>query len=190
LSGWRIRRLAAHRRPADLHGRARLVVGRPAPRPAPRAAVGARAGAAVLDAARSDHAVSPDGGAPHPAAARPDGGARDMQALFSRYRLIALGGSLAVILLAPLLSSKGFWLSLLCQIGISTVFALSFNMLLGQTGLLSFGHAVYFGLGAFATIHLLRAINEHSWRFPVTLLPLAGGAAGLLFGLALGYVTT
>ena len=113
-----------------------------------------------------------------------------MKALFSRNRLIALGGSLAVILLAPLLSSKGFWLSLLCQIGISTVFALSFNMLLGQTGLLSFGHAVYFGLGAFATIHLLRAINEHSWRFPVTLLPLAGGAAGLLFGLALGYVTT
>src|SRR5260370_17822284 len=63
-------------------------------------------------------------------------------------------------------------------------------MLLGQTGLLSFGHAVYFGLGAFATIHLLRAVHEHSWRFPVTLLPLAGGAAGLLFGVAFGYVMT
>ena len=113
-----------------------------------------------------------------------------MKALFSRNRLILLGASLAVILLAPLLSSKGFWLALLCQIGISTVFALSFNMLLGQTGLLSFGHAVYFGLGAFATIHLLRAVNEHAWWFPVTLLPLAGGVAGLLFGIALGYVTT
>jgi branched-chain amino acid transport system permease protein len=113
-----------------------------------------------------------------------------MKALFSRNRLIVLGASFAVILLAPLLSSKGFWLAVLCQIGISTVFALSFNMLLGQTGLLSFGHAVYFGLGAFATIHLLRAINEHAWRFPVTLLPLAGGLAGLLFGIALGYVTT
>jgi len=113
-----------------------------------------------------------------------------MKALFSRSHLIVLGVYLAVIVLAPLLSSKGYWLSLLCQIGITTIFALSFNMLLGQTGLLSFGHAVYFGLGAFATVHLLRAIHEHSWPFPVTLLPLAGGVAGLLFGIALGYVTT
>ena len=43
--------------------------------------------------------------------------------------------------------------------GIAAVFALSFNVLLGQTGLLSFGHAVYFGLGAYATIHLMRAVN-------------------------------
>jgi branched-chain amino acid transport system permease protein len=113
-----------------------------------------------------------------------------MRALFSSSRLIILAGYLAVIILAPLVSPKGYWLSLLCQIGIATVFALSFNMLLGQTGLLSFGHAVYFGLGAFATIHLLRAINARSWGFPVTLLPLVGGLAGLLFGVALGYVTT
>jgi len=113
-----------------------------------------------------------------------------MKTLFSRSRLLVLAAYLAVIVIAPLLSPKGYWLSLLCQIGISTVFALSFNMLLGQTGLLSFGHAVYYGLGAFATIHFLRAMHEHSFSFPVTLLPLAGGAAGLLFGIALGYVTT
>ncbi|MGZ6124353.1 MAG: branched-chain amino acid ABC transporter permease [Myxococcales bacterium] len=113
-----------------------------------------------------------------------------MKALLSGSRLIVLAGYLAVIVVAPLVSPKGYWLSLLCQIGISTIFALSFNMLLGQTGLLSFGHAVYFGLGGFATIHVLRAMHEHSWRFPVTLLPLAGGLAGLLFGVALGYVTT
>jgi branched-chain amino acid transport system permease protein len=113
-----------------------------------------------------------------------------MKPLFSRSHLIVLAGYLAVIVLAPLVSSKGYWLSLLCQIGITTIFALSFNMLLGQTGLLSFGHAVYFGLGAFATVHLLRAVHDHSWRFPVTLLPLVGGVAGLLFGIAFGYVTT
>ena len=113
-----------------------------------------------------------------------------MKAPFSGNRLIVLAGYLAVIVVAPLVSTRGYWLSLLCQIGITTIFALSFNMLLGQTGLLSFGHAVYFGLGAFATVHLLRAVHEHSWRFPVTLLPLAGGVAGLLFGIALGYVTT
>ena len=39
--------------------------------------------------------------------------------------------------------------------GILVVFALSYNMLLGQTGLLSFGHAVYYGLGALFTIHAL-----------------------------------
>ena len=113
-----------------------------------------------------------------------------MKAVFSRSHLIVLAAYLAVIVLAPLVSPKGYWLSLLCQIGITTIFSLSFNMLLGQTGLLSFGHAVYFGLGAFATIHLLRAMHDHSFPFPVTLLPLAGGAAGLLFGIALGYVTT
>ena len=43
--------------------------------------------------------------------------------------------------------------------GIAAVFALSYNLLLGQTGLLSFGHAVYFGLGGYAAIHLMRAIN-------------------------------
>src|SRR5438045_1020342 len=113
-----------------------------------------------------------------------------MKAVLSGNRVIVLAGYLAVIALAPLVSPKGYWLSLLCQIGISTIFALSFNMLLGQTGLLSFGHAVYYGLGAFTTMHLLRAIQAGSWRFPVTLLPLAGGIAGLLFGVALGYVTT
>jgi branched-chain amino acid transport system permease protein len=113
-----------------------------------------------------------------------------MKAVLSGTRLVVLAGYLAIIILAPLVSAKGYWLSLLCQIGISTIFALSFNMLLGQTGLLSFGHAVYFGLGAFATMHLLRAIHDGSWAFPVTLLPLAGGVAALVFGVALGYVTT
>jgi branched-chain amino acid transport system permease protein len=113
-----------------------------------------------------------------------------MKARIEGNRLLIVGAYLALIILAPLVSPKGYWLSLLCQIGITTVFALSFNMLLGQTGLLSFGHAVYFGLGAFATIHLLRAMQEHSWHFPVTLLPLVGGIAALLFGVSLGYVMT
>jgi branched-chain amino acid transport system permease protein len=70
------------------------------------------------------------------------------------------------------------------------VFALSFNMLLGQTGLLSFGHAVYYGLGAMITMHALIAVNHHVLPIPVTLLPLVGGLGGLFFGVLLGYVTT
>ena len=73
--------------------------------------------------------------------------------------------------------------------GIAAVFALSFNVLLGQTGLLSFGHAVYFGLGGYAAIHLMRVINQ-GLPLPVVVVPLAGAAAGLLFGLLFGAVTT
>jgi branched-chain amino acid transport system permease protein len=73
--------------------------------------------------------------------------------------------------------------------GIAAVFALSFNVLLGQTGLLSFGHAVYFGLGGYAAIHFMRVIN-HGLPLPIPLVPLAGAAAGLLFGILFGSVTT
>src|SRR3954453_20858053 len=70
--------------------------------------------------------------------------------------------------------------SLLTQMGIAAVFALSYNLLLGQAGLLSFGHAVYFGLGGYASIHLLRAINA-GLPIPVPFLPIAGALAGLAF---------
>jgi branched-chain amino acid transport system permease protein len=72
--------------------------------------------------------------------------------------------------------------------GIAAVFALSYNLLLGQTGLLSFGHAVYFGLGAYASIHLMRAIDG-GLAVPMPLVPLAGAAAGLFFGMLFGAVT-
>ena len=82
-----------------------------------------------------------------------------------------------------------FGRSLLSQMGIAAVFALSFNLLLGQTGLLSFGHAAYFGLGGYATIHLMRAIN-HGVALPIPLAPLAGALTGLTFGILFGSVTT
>ena len=82
-----------------------------------------------------------------------------------------------------------FGRSLLSQMGIASVFALSYNLLLGQTGLLSFGHAVYFGLGAYASIHLMRAINA-GLPVPMPLVPLAGAAAGLFFGIIFGAVST
>jgi branched-chain amino acid transport system permease protein len=105
-------------------------------------------------------------------------------------RIVSWGACLLLIALAPLALHKGYWLSLLCQIGINAIFALSFNMLLGQTGLLSFGHAVYYGLGAFIAMHALRAVNAGPVHFPITLMPLVGGAAGLLAGVVFGYVTT
>jgi branched-chain amino acid transport system permease protein len=99
-------------------------------------------------------------------------------------------GSYALLLAAaPLVFRSGFATSLFCQAGIVALFALSYNMLLGQTGLLSFGHAVYYGLGALFTIHALN-LAARGWNLPVMLMPLVGGVAGLAFGIVLGYITT
>ena len=100
---------------------------------------------------------------------------------------VAVAVAFAVL---PHIFSQSFALSMLSQMGIAIIFALSYNMLLGQAGLLSFGHAVYFGLGAFFCAHALNLIGAGKFWFPVTLVPLIGGLAGLVFGLLLGFVTT
>src|SRR6266852_3084688 len=192
LARRRVHRLAADRNPADVHGRHRLFAGglRAIARDPDSLGPGPRA--ALPDPAGGDHAVRADGRDPDLPPARPHGGARDMKPppLLTASRLLSWAAYLALILVAPLLSRSGYWLSLLSQIAIMTVFALSFNMLLGQTGLLSFGHAVYYGLGAMITMHALIAVNHHVLPIPVTLLPLIGGLGGLFFGVLLGYVTT
>src|SRR5262249_16915106 len=93
-------------------------------------------------------------------------------------RFIALGVALLALPFVPGLHSD-FVRSMLSQMGIAAIFALSFNMLLGQTGLLSFGHAVYFGLGGYIAIHAMRLIN-HGLPVPMPLVPLFGAAGGLL----------
>lgn len=105
-------------------------------------------------------------------------------------RLATWTATALVMALLPLFFKQGFALSMLSQMGIAIIFALSYNMLLGQTGLLSFGHAVYYGLGAFICAHTLNAIGAGRLHLPVTLLPLVGGVAGLFFGIIFGYVTT
>ncbi|MCO6384878.1 branched-chain amino acid ABC transporter permease [Oceanicola sp. 502str15] len=72
---------------------------------------------------------------------------------------------------------------------IASLYALAFNLLAGQAGLLSFGHAAYFGVGSFAALHLMLA-TEDGLAFPTPLLPLAGAAAGLLAGLVAGWFST
>jgi branched-chain amino acid transport system permease protein len=79
---------------------------------------------------------------------------------------------------------------MLAQMGIAIIACLSYNMLLGQGGMLSFGHAVYTGLGSFVAIHALNAVSAGNSSIPVSLLPLVGGVAGMGFAVLLGYVTT
>lgn len=94
-----------------------------------------------------------------------------------------------VLVVLPLLLPGGHAISLLSLAGTSAIVALSYNLLLGQAGMLSFGHAVYAGLGAYAAIHLLARIGQGLW-FPVALLPLAGGLAGMAAALVLGWLNT
>lgn len=96
----------------------------------------------------------------------------------------------ALLAAPPLLFEGGFPLTLASQAGIAIILALSYNMLFGQTGLLSFGHAVYSGLGAYAAIHALKLIGAGSQAFPVALLPLIGAAAGGAVAVLLGYVSS
>jgi len=100
-------------------------------------------------------------------------------------------GTTAIVFAAlPLVFPKGFAITLLSQMGIMIVFALSYNMLFGQGGMLSFGHAVYSGLGAFFAIHALNRVSAGAIWMPVSLIPLVGGAFGAAFGVLFGYVTT
>ena len=95
-----------------------------------------------------------------------------------------------VFIVAPLVFRGGFALTMLIQMGTLIIFALSYNMLLGQGGMLSFGHAVYSGLGAYLSVHALNLIGKGAFPFPITLLPLIGGLSGMAFGILFGYVTT
>ena len=95
-----------------------------------------------------------------------------------------------VLIFAPLVFTSNLSGTMLAQMGIAIIACLSYNMLLGQGGMLSFGHAVYTGLGSFVAIHALNSISGGHSHIPVSLIPLVGGLAGIGFAVLLGYVTT
>ena len=94
-----------------------------------------------------------------------------------------------VLAAAPLLFNSGLAITVLSQMGIAVIACLSYNMLLGQGGMLSFGHAVYTGLGAFLAMHALNSIGG-GLPLPVSLVPVVGGLAGIGFAVLFGYVST
>jgi branched-chain amino acid transport system permease protein len=95
-----------------------------------------------------------------------------------------------VLIIAPKLFTSSLAMTMLSQMGIGIIVCLSYNMLLGQGGMLSFGHAVYSGLGSFAAIHALNHVSSGAWNIPVSLLPIVGGIGGLVVAAILGAVTT
>lgn len=75
------------------------------------------------------------------------------------------------------------------QMLIAALFATAFALLCGQAGMLSFGHAAYFGLGAFACVHAMNAFDGEG-LLPTPLIPLVGAAVGLVAGVIAGFFST
>ncbi len=95
----------------------------------------------------------------------------------SKVRLAGYGALLAAGLVAPFVAYPIFLMHALCF----ALFACAFNLLLGYTGLLSFGHAAFFGTAAYVTGHVVKTM-----AVPPGLGVLAGTAAATAVGFVFG----
>lgn len=107
----------------------------------------------------------------------------------NRGRLMVWGLFAVVLLVAPLIFNSSLSQTMLSQMGIAIIVCLSYNMLLGQGGMLSFGHAVYSGMGSFLAIHTLNLVTKGN-PLPVSLIPIVGGLSAMVVAIVLGWVTT
>ena len=85
---------------------------------------------------------------------------------------------------------SGFMISMMSQMGMMIILSLSYNMLLGQSGLFSLCHATFYGIGGYTTVHLLNAIGDGGLPIPMEFVPLAAGLAGLGLAIVFGYMAT
>ncbi len=106
------------------------------------------------------------------------------------HRWLVWGGFALWLIAAPLLFPSSLARSILAQIGYLGIICLSYNLLLGQGGMLSFGHAVYTGLGSFMAIHAMNWAGQGTLMIPLIWVPLVGGLAGLLCAALLGFIST
>ncbi|MBK3733106.1 amino acid/amide ABC transporter membrane protein 2 (HAAT family) [Azospirillum brasilense] len=93
-------------------------------------------------------------------------------------KVLLTGALLLLAVLAPYALYPVFLMKVLCF----ALFACAFNLLIGFAGLLSFGHAAFFGGAAYVAAH---AVKEWGWTPEAGLLAAtaAAGAMGLVFGL-------
>jgi branched-chain amino acid transport system permease protein len=106
-------------------------------------------------------------------------------------RRVAVWLAFAAILgLAPWCFPSDAALTLMTQMGTAAILALSFNLLLGSTGLLSFCHATYAGIGAYAGVWCMNRIGAQGLAVSMAVVPLAGALAAGAAGATLGFVTT
>jgi len=98
---------------------------------------------------------------------------------FSRTQAVALAAMVALIIVAPGVLYPVFVMKVLCF----GLFASAFNLLIGYVGLLSFGHAAYFGLGSYVAAWTAKYLG-----LSAELAILAGGGAGAAIGLVFGWL--
>ena len=108
----------------------------------------------------------------------------------NRGRLLIWGVFAVVLVVLPWVFRSSLALTMLSQMGYLIIICLSYNILLGQGGMLSFGHAVYTGLGAFVAVHAINLATRGAAPIPLVLVPIVGGLSGLFFAALFGYVTT
>ena len=111
--------------------------------------------------------------------------------IVKNYKFLFYLSLVVFLLLLPVCFKSSFMLTLFCKMGVLVIFSVAYNMLLGQTGLLSFGHAIYFGLAGYASVHILNGINSsYLPSIPLAILPFIGALVGLILGIIIGYLST
>lgn len=98
---------------------------------------------------------------------------------YSRAQGLALGILIALVIMAPGVLYPVFVMKVLCF----ALFAAAFNLLIGYVGLLSFGHAAFFGIGSYVT-----AWTAKNWGLTPELAVLLGGLGGAVLGLVFGWL--
>ena len=97
-------------------------------------------------------------------------------------------GAIALAIM-PWIFQSNSALTIMNQMWITVVFALAYNMLLGQGGMLSFGHAVYAGVGGFACMHIMN-MSDFFAAMPLPVLPVFGGLFGMGLAMIVGSFST
>ena len=109
---------------------------------------------------------------------------------YSKYSPLSVWGFVLLVLaLIPIWASRDWHLIVISQVGITIIFSMSFNQLLGQTGLLSLGHSIFMGAGSYFSGLILLKVNNGDMHIPLSILPLIGGIAGFIFAGIIGYFT-
>ena len=108
-----------------------------------------------------------------------DGSVKISRLGFARSQSVAFAVMLALIALCPLVLYPVFLMKVLCF----ALFACAFNLLIGYVGLLSFGHAAYFGMGAYIT-----AWTVKNWGISAEIAVLLGGLTSAVLGTGLGWL--
>jgi branched-chain amino acid transport system permease protein len=93
------------------------------------------------------------------------------------YDMPIFAALIALLILAPMAIYPVFLMKVLCF----ALFALAFNLLIGYVGLLSFGHAMFFGFSAYISAYTVKA-----WGWPTEIGILAGTAVAAVLGLVAG----